>query len=84
VHNYNKTHLQKQNQTNNTQHRICEIHVLKFFFFWYGLRSTLGTENIYTKTKSNKHKQNIEYMKYMYMYQDIFLQANRTNRAQTY
>jgi hypothetical protein len=25
-----------------------------------------------------------EYVKYMYMYQDIFLKANRTNRAQTY
>jgi hypothetical protein len=32
VHNYNKTHLQKQNQTNNTQHRICEIHVTRYIF----------------------------------------------------
>lgn len=32
VHNYNKTHLQKQNQTNNTQHRICEIHVSRYIF----------------------------------------------------
>ena len=35
VHNYNKTHLQKQNQTNNTQHRICEIHVSRYIFIFY-------------------------------------------------
>ena len=32
VHNYSKTHLQKQNQTNNTQHRICEIHVSRYIW----------------------------------------------------
>ena len=78
VHNYNKTHLQKQNQTNNTQHRICEIHVSRYIFvflFLFLVRSALDTwkRKHISKNERNKHKQNIEYMKYMYMYQDIFL-----------
>ena len=66
VHNYNKTHLQKQNQTNNTQHRICEIHVSRYIFgvFFCGKVCARRMETkTYTKTKSNKHKQNIEYVK---------------------
>jgi hypothetical protein len=39
------------------------------------VRSALDTwkRKHISKNKRNKHKQNIEYMKYMYMYQDIFL-----------
>ena len=81
VHNYNKTHLQKQNQTNNTQYRICEIHVSRYIFFiFYFLfflyvckvcARRLETETYIQKQNQTSNKQNIEYMKYMY--QDIFL-----------
>ena len=88
MHNYNKTHLQKQNQTNNTQHRICEIHVSRYIFilFFSGrvCARRLETKTYIQKQNQTSNKQNIEYVKYMYMYQDIFLKANRTNRAQTY
>jgi hypothetical protein len=44
VHNYNKTHLQKQNQTYNTQHSICEIHVSRYIFIFISmLNMTLVT-----------------------------------------
>ena len=58
VHNYNKTHLQKQNQTNNTQHRICEINVSRYIFYFFLVRSALDAwkqKHIY----KNKIKQAI-------------------------
>ena len=66
VHNYNKTHLQKQNQTNNTQHRICEIHVSDtFFFFFCGKVCTrrMETKTYIQKQNQTSNKQNIEYVK---------------------
>ena len=59
VHNYNKTHLQKQNQTNNTQHRICELHVSRYIFFC----GKVCARRMETKTYIQKQNQNIEYVK---------------------
>jgi hypothetical protein len=78
VHNDNKRHLQKQNQTNNTQHRICEIHVSRYIIFVLVFLCKVCARRLETKTylqKQNQtsNKQNIEYVKYMYMYQAIFL-----------
>jgi hypothetical protein len=40
-------YLQKQNQTNNTQHRICEIHVSRYIFFCKVCARRLETKNFY-------------------------------------
>ena len=56
VHNYNKTHLQKQNQTNNTQHRICEIHVSRYIFLG-GFCGKVCARRMETKTYIQKQNQ---------------------------
>ena len=55
MHNYNKTHLQKQIQTNNTQHRICEIHVSRYILFVCG---KVCARRMETKTYIQKQNQN--------------------------
>ena len=57
VHNYNKAHL--QNQTNNTQHRICEIqnvHVSRYIFIFYFFGKVCA-RRLETKTYIQKQNQ---------------------------